>query len=99
MRTQKPMPGGGGGGASVFADLRFTELGKNKLSEGGCQDLWLKISRRGTEKYFIVGIIYRHLKSGVNKFLTTFNDKLVQLNKNNFTFYISEYNKYGTKIA
>ena len=43
---------------------------------------------RGTEKYFIVGIIYRHPKADVNKFLTAFNGKLVQLIKNNFTFYI-----------
>ena len=49
--------------------------------------MWLNISRRGTtDKYFIVGIIYRHIKSDVNKLLAAFNDELVQLNKNNFTF-------------
>ena len=66
----------------------FTELGKNELNEGGCEDLWLKISRRDTEKYFIKGIIYHHPKADANKFLTAFNDKLAQLNENNFTFYI-----------
>ena len=85
MRTQKPTPGGWVNFVSV--DLMVAELGKNKLSEGGCEDLWLKILKRGTEKYF-VRIIYRHPKSDVNKFLTALNNKLVQVSKSNFIFYV-----------
>ena len=32
----------GGEGAFVSVDIMFTELDKNELSEGGCEDLWLK---------------------------------------------------------
>ena len=51
MQTQKT--NAGGVGAFVSVDLMVTELGKNELSEGECEDLWLKISRRGTENILL----------------------------------------------
>jgi len=77
------------GGVGLFVDSQYTYSIVNiyNLDLNGCEELWIEINLSCNGKY-IVGVIYRHPNSKLNKFQLCFERVLEKPNQNSATYYI-----------
>ena len=71
------------GGVGIYITDKFTFcLLESNTLHTSCDDLWVHITDRRFGETFILGVIYRHPKGDINSFLSTLNNKLLQINPN-----------------
>ena len=69
-----------GVGAYVSENFSAPVLRQNLL-QSTCDDLWLQIDDKSSQKISHLGIIYCHAKGNVDDFISALNKKLLQYNK------------------
>ena len=63
---------------------------KNTLN-CNCEDIWIQISDFNSNQIFYFGVIYRHPNSNIINFISSFNDKLIQLGKHKY-YIVGDFN-------
>ena len=78
----------GGVGLYILSSISFKLLGKNQLSNVGCENLWVSLNFPGVQRTVVIAIIYRHPRSDSNAFIETLNNKLGEIDCNKNDFYL-----------
>ena len=76
------------GGLYILSSISFNLLGKNQLSNVGCEDLWVSLNFPGVQRTVVIAVIYRHPRSDSNAFIETLNNKLGEIDCNKNDFYL-----------
>ena len=78
----------GGVGLYILSSISFNLLGKNQLSNVGCEDLWVSLNFPGVQRTVVIAVIYCHPRSDSNAFIETLNNKLGEIDCNKNDFYL-----------
>ena len=84
-------PNADGVGVFVAQNLEATVLGKNNF-EQSCQDIWLRIFDKNSNKAFILGVNYRRPSGDVNDFMTVLNQKIARFRPKQKSYILSDLN-------
>ena len=63
-------------------DIEFNHASSYSITADECENVWLNISTKTSEKY-LVGLIYRHSNSKANEFIEKINHKLQKASNEN----------------